>query len=91
MKNNISLIYTGFIAIFAMASFFISCNSNDSTSGNNSDQDSVKLRTERGKYLANYVSGCIDCHSQRDYTKFSGLIVPGSEGKVCDSNNAIKS
>ena len=36
---------------------------------------------ERGRYLANHVSVCIDCHSTRDWAKFSGPIVPGSEGQ----------
>jgi len=36
---------------------------------------------ERGKYLANHVSVCIDCHSQRDWKLFSGPIVSGSEGQ----------
>ncbi len=35
----------------------------------------------RGKYLANHIVGCIDCHSTRDWTKFAGPIVPGTEGK----------
>ena len=35
---------------------------------------------ERGKYLANNFAGCIDCHSQRDYNKFAGPLVPGTEG-----------
>jgi mono/diheme cytochrome c family protein len=87
MKNNINWFYAGFIAIFALASFFVSCNSKDTDSGKISEQDSVKLA--RGEYLANYVSGCIDCHSQRDYTKFSGLIVPGSEGKGGEVFNEI--
>jgi mono/diheme cytochrome c family protein len=89
MKNNINLIYAGFIAIFAIETLIISCNSNNSNSVNELKADSVKMRTERGKYLANYVSGCIDCHSQRDYTKFSGLIVPGSEGKGGEVFNEI--
>ena len=38
-------------------------------------------RLERGKYLANGFAGCIDCHSDRDFTKFSGPVVPGTEGK----------
>ena len=37
-------------------------------------------RLERGKYLANYVTNCIDCHSKRDFTKFSGPVIPGTEG-----------
>jgi mono/diheme cytochrome c family protein len=31
-------------------------------------------RIARGDYLANHVNGCTTCHSQRDYTKFSGPI-----------------
>jgi mono/diheme cytochrome c family protein len=38
-------------------------------------------RVERGKYLANHVMVCIDCHSTRDWSKFSGPVVPGTEGK----------
>lgn len=38
-------------------------------------------RIERGRYLANAVSICMDCHSTRDYTKFSGPIVAGTLGK----------
>jgi len=38
-------------------------------------------RLERGKYLANHVMVCIDCHSTRDWSKFSGPVVAGSEGK----------
>ena len=37
-------------------------------------------RIERGSYLANSVVGCFDCHSERDWTKFSGPIKPGTEG-----------
>jgi mono/diheme cytochrome c family protein len=37
-------------------------------------------RIERGKYLANNVALCVDCHSTRDFSKFSGPIKPGTEG-----------
>ncbi|MFZ7113899.1 MAG: c-type cytochrome [Bacteroidota bacterium] len=47
-------------------------------------------RLERGKYLANYVTNCIDCHSQRDFTKFSGPIIPGTEGMGGESFDATK-
>ncbi|RPI18056.1 MAG: cytochrome C [Ignavibacteriae bacterium] len=36
---------------------------------------------ERGKYLAVGPAACIDCHSDRDFTKYSGPVVPGTEGK----------
>lgn len=35
---------------------------------------------KRGEYLANHVMVCVDCHSTRDFSKFSGPIVPGTEG-----------
>lgn len=37
-------------------------------------------RIARGKYLANSVALCMDCHSQRDFTKFSGPIKPETFG-----------
>lgn len=38
-------------------------------------------RIEHGKYLANNVSVCMDCHSARDFSKFSGPLVPGTLGQ----------
>ncbi len=39
-----------------------------------------QVAVERGRYLANHVMLCMDCHSRRDWTKFSGPMVPGTEG-----------
>lgn len=36
-------------------------------------------RIKRGEYLANHVTLCMDCHSQRDWTRFSG---PPNEGTL---------
>lgn len=36
---------------------------------------------ERGYYLANHVMVCMDCHSKRDWTLFSGPIIAGTEGQ----------
>ncbi len=38
-------------------------------------------RLERGKYLANHVTGCIDCHSERDWTKYAAPVIPGTYGE----------
>lgn len=43
--------------------------------------DYTKERIERGSYLANNVSMCIDCHSTRDFSTFAGPVIPGTEGK----------
>lgn len=37
-------------------------------------------RIERGAYLANHVTICMDCHSTRDFSLFSGPIAPGNLG-----------
>lgn len=37
-------------------------------------------RLDRGKYLFTSVTGCLDCHSQRDFTKLNGPVIPGTEG-----------
>lgn len=38
-------------------------------------------RVERGAYLANSVMLCMDCHSQRDWNKFSGPPEAGTKGQ----------
>ena len=43
--------------------------------------ESTPERIARGEYLANNVMLCIDCHSERDWSIFSGPLVEGSEGK----------
>lgn len=43
--------------------------------------DYTQERIARGQYLAHHVTMCIDCHSQRDYTKFAAPMVPGTEGQ----------
>ncbi|MCC8407317.1 cytochrome c [Mucilaginibacter sp. UR6-1] len=46
-------------------------------------------RIERGKYLANHVAVCVDCHSARDFSKFAGPIDTthiGAGGDKFDQN-----
>lgn len=43
--------------------------------------DSSPERIERGKYLATNVAICMDCHSSRDWSRFSGPLVEGTLGK----------
>jgi hypothetical protein len=37
-------------------------------------------RLARGEYLANNVMGCLDCHAQRDWSKFTGPTIAASKG-----------
>jgi len=75
-----------FIACSAILLFIIavtynsSCNNNKSEPQANNSEDSIKKVIERGDYLANHVAACIHCHSKRDFNKFSGPVMPGTEG-----------
>ncbi|UHG94257.1 c-type cytochrome [Spirosoma oryzicola] len=44
----------------------------------------TKAQIERGRYLANHVNVCIDCHSTRDWSRFAGPPVAGTTGKGGD-------
>lgn len=41
-------------------------------------------RIERGKYLANHVMLCMDCHAERDWSLFAGPPKPGTQGSGGD-------
>ncbi|MBK5270201.1 MAG: cytochrome C [Bacteroidia bacterium] len=62
------------------SAYFLACNNNKSEPQANAQEDSVKQVLARGEYLAIHVVPCLDCHSKRDFTKFSGPLVPGTEG-----------
>jgi mono/diheme cytochrome c family protein len=49
--------------------------------------DKSPQRIENGRYLANHVAVCMDCHSTRDWELFAGPMVPkdqGAGGEVFD-------
>nr|WP_068893014.1 c-type cytochrome [Pedobacter panaciterrae] len=46
-------------------------------------------RLKRGEYLANHVAACMDCHSSRDWSLYSGPMKPGTlgiGGEIFDEN-----
>lgn len=43
-------------------------------------EDQYIAKVEHGRYLANHVSICLDCHSKKDINKFSLPVLPGTEG-----------
>ena len=92
MKNihlKFSILFTAFLTFL---SFFYSCNNNKTGADKKANEDSLNnAMIAKGKYLAHNVSGCIDCHSQRDYNKFSGLVVNGTEGMGGEIFNEIYS
>lgn len=69
------------LSVVFTAIYFSSCSNNQTDQKTEaSNEDSVKKVLDRGAYLANHVAGCLDCHSKRDFTKFSGPVVHGTEG-----------
>jgi mono/diheme cytochrome c family protein len=77
MRKALSIAAVLLITIAAV--YFSSCT-NETGVQSNSNEDSIKQVIARGEYLAKHVAGCMDCHSKRDFTRFSGPVVPGSEG-----------
>ncbi len=78
MKRNILYLFT----LIAIGLMVAGCKSYQTRIGQPKDL-SISItpgRIERGKYLANHVAVCMDCHSQRDYTLFAGPIITGSLG-----------
>jgi mono/diheme cytochrome c family protein len=43
------------------------------------DIEITESKVDRGRYLAYHVMMCADCHSERDFSKFSGPPFPGTE------------
>jgi len=53
--------------------------------------DSTPERIERGRYLANHVTVCMDCHTERDFSRSAGPIRQdrfGAGGEKFDNFNA---
>lgn len=63
--------------LLSVAFFCTSCNN----SSNTTTPDTLTAKIERGDYLVNAVANCMHCHADRDFTKFGGPTVPGTEGK----------
>lgn len=64
------------MALFIAILFIGSCH-NGSNSGVIED---LSAKVKRGDYLVNAVANCMHCHASRDFTKFSGPVIPGTEG-----------
>lgn len=91
MKKGIKILayfVTGLVILILVAVAYISIVLPNV--GDASADFKVEITEEKvahGKYLANHVMVCVDCHSVRDFSLFSGPIVPGTEsagGEIFD-------
>jgi mono/diheme cytochrome c family protein len=78
MRKYLAL--TGLLTLLSISVYLISCNNDKSETKGTATTDSTEMRLKRGEYLFQNVAGCVDCHSQRDFTLYSGPIVKGTEG-----------
>jgi mono/diheme cytochrome c family protein len=76
------LVTIGAICLTVLAAiYFSACNNNKSDQpAADNKEDSTKKVLARGEYLVRHVAGCIDCHSKRDFTIYSGPVIAGTEG-----------
>jgi len=84
MKKAVKLIFVCILCLLLAASIgigYILIFLPNVGSPENLTVQATPERIERGKYLANSVTVCMDCHSTRDWNKFSGPLVTGTLGK----------
>src|SRR5262245_16218840 len=76
------LVLAAMLLLSMSAVYFSACNNaeNEPTMAASASKDSIDRVVKRGEYLALHVTPCIDCHSKRDFSKYSGPVVPGTEG-----------
>ncbi|MEI9908778.1 MAG: hypothetical protein WDO71_03370 [Bacteroidota bacterium] len=69
------------ILVISMAVvYFSSCNNETKEPEPTANKDSLEQVIKRGEYLTVHVAMCLGCHSKRDFSKYSGPVMPGSEG-----------
>ena len=72
--------FVAIVVATSIVAYLTSCNNNTDKSADNKTSDSLKKVLVRGEYLATHVALCIECHSSHDMSKYSGPIIPGTEG-----------
>jgi mono/diheme cytochrome c family protein len=70
------------LLIASMAAIYFSACNNSKTEpeASTSNKDSIDKVLKRGEYLTLHVAMCLDCHSKRDFSKYAGPIMSGTEG-----------
>ena len=72
-RHRHSLFFFALVTVF----FLAACNS----ASNDAEKKALAAKVERGDYLVNALANCMHCHAERDFTKFGGPVVSGTEGK----------
>ncbi|MBA3901966.1 MAG: cytochrome C [Bacteroidetes bacterium] len=80
LKKNVGIVVIALIAIIVVGTLYVALVL-PNIPAPEIQVEATPDRIEKGKYLANHVAVCIDCHSSRDWDKYSGPPIPGSEGE----------
>jgi hypothetical protein len=72
------------VALVAVGAVFVLTFSAKARPATTEAIERTPARVQRGKYLVDGVLGCMDCHAQRDFTRFGGPVVgPPGAGQDC--------
>jgi len=77
---KISLIGISSILVIVLITIAIIMNFLPNIKVENINIEANSARIARGNYLANHVTVCMDCHSTRDWKRFSGPLMQGALG-----------
>lgn len=81
MKKAIKYIFFIIIVVLAALLCFVKLALPNVGAPEDLKVEITPARIDRGSYLANSVCVCMDCHSTRDWSKFSGPLMEGTLGK----------
>jgi len=81
VKKVVAVIVTVIILVLAGAAGYLKFLLPDVDAAPQISVEQTPDRIRRGEYLANHVTACMDCHSTRDWSRFSGPLATGTLGK----------
>jgi mono/diheme cytochrome c family protein len=78
---RVLLVFVVIVAVAAAAGVgYLYANYPDVPPAENITVVSTPERVARGQYLAKHVSGCVECHAERDFTKYAAPVKPETLG-----------
>jgi mono/diheme cytochrome c family protein len=76
----IGKIFAGLLIVIAAAMIYVKTALPNTGPAPEIKIERTAARIERGKYLANHVTVCMDCHSSRDWARYAGPMGTGGFG-----------
>jgi mono/diheme cytochrome c family protein len=76
----IGKIFAGLLIVIAAAMIYVKTALPNTGPAPEIKIERTAARIERGKYLANNVTVCMDCHSSRDWSRYAGPMATGGFG-----------